>query len=149
MDHHVRRAITDGLRARSIDVLTAHEDNHHTVPDAVLLDRATMLGRVLFSQDDDLLAEATHRQHVGIAFSGVAYGHQRKVSIGQCISDLEVIALAGTLEDMQNAVIYLPHDFQIGRVNRAGQMEHVPAGSPDRACQRTREVEHRLLLGRW
>lgn len=26
MDHHVARAITDGLRARGLDVLTAEED---------------------------------------------------------------------------------------------------------------------------
>ena len=64
--------------------------------------------KIDFSQDDDLLVEATHRQHAGIAFSGVVYGHQRNVSIGRCVSDLEVIALAGTPEDMQNTVIYLP-----------------------------------------
>ena len=108
MDHHVRSAITAGPRARGVDVLTAYEDAHHRVSDAVLLDRATVLGRVLFSQDDDLLGEATHRQHTGIAFSGVVYGHQRKVSVGQCVGDLAVIALAGTPEDLRDTVVYLP-----------------------------------------
>ncbi len=60
--HHVPRAITSGLRLRNVDVLTAQEDGASEFEDHALLDRATSLGRVLFSQDDDLLAEATHRQ---------------------------------------------------------------------------------------
>jgi predicted nuclease of predicted toxin-antitoxin system len=63
MDHHVPRAITTGLRLRHVDVLTAYEDQTHDIDDVSLLDRATLLGRVLFTQDDDLLIEATRRQH--------------------------------------------------------------------------------------
>ena len=58
MDHHVPRAITTGLRLRGVDVLTAYEDGASELPDPALLDRASELGRVLFTQDDDLLAEA-------------------------------------------------------------------------------------------
>jgi predicted nuclease of predicted toxin-antitoxin system len=85
MDHHVPRAITIGLRRRGIDVLTAYEDDASEAEDAVLLDRANALGRVLFTRDDDLLAEATKRQREKIPFSGVIYAHQLKVSIGACI----------------------------------------------------------------
>lgn len=53
MDQHVPRAITVGLRLRDIDVLTAFEDAASMFGDADLLERATALGRVLFSQDDD------------------------------------------------------------------------------------------------
>lgn len=56
MDHHVRRAVTEGLRRRGVDVLTAREDGRATAKDEKLLARATALDRVLFSQDDDLLA---------------------------------------------------------------------------------------------
>ena len=62
MDQHVPKAITVQLRLRGIDVLTAYEDGSHELEDPGLLDRATELDRVLFSQDDDLLAEAHHRQ---------------------------------------------------------------------------------------
>ena len=62
MDVHVHRAITTGLRLRGVDVLSAQEDGHRTAPDNVLLDRATGLGRVLFTQDEDLLAEAKQCQ---------------------------------------------------------------------------------------
>ena len=77
-----------------------------TDPD--LLDRATALGRALFSQDEDLLAEAHHRQANGIPFAGVIYGHQRKVTIGGCVRDLELIAKVYEPGDMVNWVQYLP-----------------------------------------
>ena len=51
MDHHVPSAITAGLRKRGVDVLTAEEDGSARLDDDPLLDRATSLGRVLFSQD--------------------------------------------------------------------------------------------------
>ena len=108
MDHHVPRAITMGLRLRQVDVITAYEDQTHEIADADLLDRATDLGRVLFTQDDDLLAEATRRQGSGVVFWGVIYAHQADVSIGQCVQDLEVIAAAGLETDVANRVIYLP-----------------------------------------
>ena len=108
MDHHVPRAITMGLRLRQIDVITAYEDQTHEIADSALLDRATSLGRVLFTQDDDLLAEAMQRQRAGIGFGGVIYAHQEVISIGQCIQDLEVIAAAGTKVDIMDRVIYLP-----------------------------------------
>ena len=108
MDHHVPRAITMGLRLRQVDVMTAYEDQAHEIADSDLLDRATSLGRVLFTQDDDLLAEATKRQQTGISFGGVIYTHQQDVSIGQCVQDLELIAAAGTAPDAVNQVIYLP-----------------------------------------
>lgn len=107
-DHHVPRAITMGLRLRHVDVVTAYEDQAHEIADTDLLDRATRLGRVLFTQDDDLLAEATQRQRAGIGFGGVIYAHQQDVSIGQCVQDLEMIAAAGTEADVLNRVMYLP-----------------------------------------
>ena len=108
MDHHVPRAITTSLRVRQVDVVTAYEDHASTLDDPLLLDRATALGRVLFTRDDDLLAEATHRQRDNRPFSGVIYAHQRRVSISQCIQDLELIAVTGTDDDVLNRVIFLP-----------------------------------------
>ena len=93
---------------RGVDVLTAFEDGAGTFADPALLDRAVALGRVLFSQDDDLLAEATHRQAAGIPFGGVVYAHQLRVSIGGCIRDLEIIATAGEPDDLRDRVVFLP-----------------------------------------
>jgi hypothetical protein len=108
MDVHVHAAITEGLRLRGVDVLTAQEDDARRLLDPALLDRATALGRVLFTQDDDLLREAAERQRHGVAFAGVIYGHQLKVTIGQCISDLALIAKVNEPEDCANRVEYLP-----------------------------------------
>lgn len=108
MDQHVPRAITVGLRLRQVDVLTAFEDQAHIFADPALLDRATSLNRVLFTQDDDLLAEATRRQRDERSFGGVIYAHQMVVSIGQCVQDLALIAELGTETDILNQVIYLP-----------------------------------------
>lgn len=78
------------------------------IDDPDLLDRATKLGRVLFTQDDDLLAEATRRQQIGQLFGGVIYAHQQHISIGRCVHDLELIVVAGADDDVINQVLYLP-----------------------------------------
>ena len=108
MNQHVPRAITIGLRLRGVDMVTAYEDGASDMDDPVLLDRAGELERVLFTQDDDLLAEATRRQREGIPFRGVIYAHQLRVSIGTCVHDLEIIAKAGEPEDLSNRVQFLP-----------------------------------------
>ena len=108
MDVQVRRAITTGLGLRGVDVLTAQEDGTRRLPDSDLLDRATTLGRVLFTHDDDLLREAAQRQQSGKTFVGVIYAHQLGVTIGQCVRDLEFLAQVNEPEDFMNRVEYLP-----------------------------------------
>jgi len=108
MDHHVPRAITVGLRLRGVDVIIPLEDGTSRMDDPELLDRAGELGRILFTQDDDFLVEATKRQRSGIPFVGIVYGHQLRVSIGSCIEDLETIAKAGEPENLFNIVQFLP-----------------------------------------
>ena len=108
MDHYVPRAITTGLRLRGVDVIISLEDGTNELDDPELLDRAGELGRVLFTHDDDLLAEATIRQRSRIPFAGIVYAHPLRVSIGTCIDDLEIIGQVGELEDLANRVEYLP-----------------------------------------
>src|SRR5947209_5814859 len=109
MDHHVPSAITAGLRRRGVDVVTAEEDGSATLADEALLDRTTSLGRVLFSQDEDLLAITHQRLQAGRDFSGLAYAHQLAISIGQAVRDLELIAKVLEPADMHNRVEYLPY----------------------------------------
>jgi hypothetical protein len=108
MDVHVPSAITEGLRLRGVEVLTSQADGTRRLSDTALLDRATTLERILFTRDEDLLREAAQRQERGMAFAGVIYAHQLKVTIGQCIRDLETLALVGEPEDFANRVEYLP-----------------------------------------
>lgn len=108
MDHNVPLAITNGLRIRGVDVVTAYEDEMHRATDPQILDRATELNRVLFSRDDDLVTEAVRRQRASISFSGVVYAHQLQVSIGGAIDDLHLIAAAADPADLLNTVQFLP-----------------------------------------
>ena len=55
MDEHIHKAVTNGLRIRGVDVLTVQEDGLAGEPDMIILDRATALNRLIFSQDQDFL----------------------------------------------------------------------------------------------
>lgn len=106
MDVHIRRAVTSALRLRSIDVLTAQEDGAAELDDDRLLQRGTELGRV--SQDEDLLREGARRLREHKDFSGIIYAHQLRVTIGQMVEDLELIATATSKEEWSGKIEYLP-----------------------------------------
>lgn len=108
MDVHVKRAVSDALRLRGVDVLTAREDGAAEFEDDLLLDRATELNRILFSQDDDLLREANKRQQADEHFARVIYAHQLNITIGRCTDDLELIAKATEPNEWIKSVVYLP-----------------------------------------
>ncbi len=108
MDHNISHRVTQGLRLREIDVLTAFEDGCNDVSDQELLQRATLLKRVLFSMDDDLLAEAAYCQKLNIDFYGIIYAHQLRINIKTCIEQIELIAKIGEPEDVFNRVLFLP-----------------------------------------
>jgi Domain of unknown function (DUF5615) len=108
MDVHIPAAVTAGLRRRGIDVLTSQEDGTDRWPDDRLLERSTELGRVLFSQDDDLLALAGQWQQQGKRSSGVIYAHQLSAGIGTLVKDLEIVLSCCTAVELTSRVTYLP-----------------------------------------
>jgi predicted nuclease of predicted toxin-antitoxin system len=73
MDEHVPSGVTRGLRARGVNVLTVQEDGPSSAPDPVVLDRSAILGRVVFTRDEDFLAEGVRRQRAGETFAGIIY----------------------------------------------------------------------------
>jgi hypothetical protein len=105
--------VVDGLRLRNVNVLTAFEDGSHRLEDPELLDRAGELERVLFSQDDDLLAEAASRQRNEVYFAGVIYAHQRSLTVRDCIEELELIAQALDPEDLKGRVMFPPPEMRV------------------------------------
>jgi hypothetical protein len=107
MDVHVPAAITEGLRRRQIDVVTSQEDGTHEESDDHLLRRATELGRVLLSQDQDLLKIAHQWQEQMSSFAGLIFSAQH-VSVGRLLSDLELVAQCCTEEEVANNVLFLP-----------------------------------------
>jgi len=108
MDENVPFAITEGLRKRGADVLSVQEDGYSGCDDQTIFLRANELGRVLFSRDSDLIIEAVHALEQGVSFTGVIYARQNGLATGQCIADLEVIALIGEPADFANQIRYLP-----------------------------------------
>lgn len=108
MDQNVSQAITLGLRLRGIDVLTAFEDGHAETPDPDLLDRAGNLRRMLFTRDVDFVVEANRRLEMKIPFFSIVYARQSRVSIGQCVENLELIAKIADRDDVMNNIYRLP-----------------------------------------
>jgi hypothetical protein len=108
MDVHVPFQITRALRKQGIDVLTAQDDDAAKLSDSNLVDRATALSRVMVSHDEDMLREAQQRQRSGHEFSGVVYGPQKSLSIGQVIRDLLMISEVMDPDEMMNRVEHIP-----------------------------------------
>jgi Domain of unknown function (DUF5615) len=108
MDVHVPQAITDQLRRRGIDVLTAIEDSSGELLDDELLERVRSLERVLFTQDIRFKAMAEDWQRQGKPFAGLIFGHQLGGTIGQYVKDLELIAQSSEPNEWLNTVEYLP-----------------------------------------
>jgi hypothetical protein len=108
MDVHVKAAITVGLRRRGMNVVTAQEDGGAYLEDVALLDCATALQRVLFSQDDNLLVIARERQATGVFFAGLIYGYQLAATVRKYVSELGVVCQVLDPEEMANRIDYLP-----------------------------------------
>ena len=88
--------------------MTAAEDRTADWDDEDILVRATRLGRIVYSQDDDFLAIAHQWQHSSRDFSGIVYPHQLGITVGQAIADLALIAKIMTADEMRNRIEFLP-----------------------------------------
>lgn len=108
MDVHIPLAITEGLRRRGIDVLTAQQDGSDRLEDDLLLQRATSLDRALFSQDEDLLAVAAACQAKEVDFPGLIYAHQLGPGIGEIVEDLELMCTCTEAQELRSRIIFLP-----------------------------------------
>jgi len=121
MDVHVPWAITDQLRRRGVDVLTANEDGATELEDPDLLLRARELNRVTFTQDILFKALAEDWQRQGRDFSGLLFGHQLGGTIGQYVEDLELIAKASEPAEWSGVVQHLPFPRPGPRSRRGGR----------------------------
>jgi predicted nuclease of predicted toxin-antitoxin system len=108
MDVHVPEAVALQLHHRDVDVLTAIEDGFRTNTDAEILERARRLERVLVTHDIGFKFLAEKWQREGRPFAGLVFAHQLQVTIGQLVTDLEVIATASEPEEWLNRVERLP-----------------------------------------
>jgi hypothetical protein len=107
-DVHVPLTVVLQLRLRDVDVLAATEQEASELPDDQLLALATAENRVMVTQDIRFRVLAENWQRVGKSFAGLIFAHQRYVSFGQMIADLELIAKATDSEYWINRVEQLP-----------------------------------------
>ena len=107
-DVHVPGPVILQLRNRDVDILAATEEKTKELPDEELLALATSLDRVIVTQDIRFRVMAEDWQRTGRQFAGLVYGHQRYVSFGQLIEDLEIIAKATDPDYWRNRVEQLP-----------------------------------------
>lgn len=108
MDHHVPKAITIALRSRGVDVLTAYDDGREETEDLDLIIRASELNRVVFTHDHHFFEKTAILQKEGVHFMGVVYAHHLQVSIGMCVTELEIIAKQGEPDEFANLIHVLP-----------------------------------------
>lgn len=107
-DVHVDAAIAAQLRLRQVDVLTAQEAGVERFSDDRLLDHATQLVRPIVTHDLRFQAMAEAWQLQQRPFSGLIFAHLMRVSIGQCVRDLELIAHATDPQDWNSTILRLP-----------------------------------------
>lgn len=109
-DEDVHGDIVKGLRRRqpALDIVRAQDVGLGRTPDPVILEWAAQHGRVVVSVDKKTLAvDAWDRVARGLSMPGVAI-LRTILTIGQAISELEVIAIAGISDDFRDQVVYLP-----------------------------------------
>jgi predicted nuclease of predicted toxin-antitoxin system len=108
MDRQFRARVSVGLRLRKIDVVTAIEDGAEELADDLLLARASALGRVLVTHDQDFLRIAAEWQTTGRDFAGVVFAVQQSFDIGIAIEFLELIAHVMPPDEIRNRVEFIP-----------------------------------------
>lgn len=108
MDVHVPQTVTEQLRRRNVDVVTAVEDQSSELPDENLLERSTSLGRVMVTFDIRFKAMAEEWQRSGRTFQGLIYAHPMRVTIGKLVLDLELASKATNPDSWSNVIEQLP-----------------------------------------
>jgi len=103
MDQHYPGPVTEGLRRRGIDVLTAQDAERCGLPDLDQLAYATTEERVMVTFDSDFLA--LHRS--GGSHAGIGWCPQQKYAIGMLVQLLELLHRVADRDSMRNHVEYL------------------------------------------
>jgi len=102
-DESVQIAISEQLALNGIDVVSAHSLDTLGNDDLVHLQRATQMGRVICTYDDDFL-----RLVVDFAdHAGVVYVHQEKATIGGWVRAIRDLHSRITPEEAKGQVFFL------------------------------------------
>jgi predicted nuclease of predicted toxin-antitoxin system len=108
IDVNVPLGITNGLRLRGIDVLTAQEDGFRRKADPLVLDRCTELHRILFTRDRDFIGIVNAMFLEGRPFAGVFFAYSKTTPYARLIDDLALIAEATEWKEWLNRLEIIP-----------------------------------------
>ena len=103
LDESVNNAIANGLRLRGLDVTTSNDTGLVGSTDEQQLEYATSAGRILVTHDEDFLKMHSRR----VTHAGIAYAHQKRISIGQTIFALLALHRSETAESVHGRVVFL------------------------------------------
>lgn len=103
-DENIEDSIIEGLRRRRIEVVSARELGYLGKSDEFHIKKASELKAIILTHDIDFLRMASSP---GIRHAGIIFSHPEKVSIGQCIRGIELIANILTEEEMENHIEFL------------------------------------------
>ncbi len=108
LDENVRGPVTRGLRTHDVDCLTAMEDGYDCTHDELVLARATALGRVVLTYDDDFLRIAHQWLAESRPFPGIIKSNGKRVPPGIEIEQVWHICRDEAADALANLVLYLP-----------------------------------------
>jgi hypothetical protein len=102
-DENVEIAVAEQIQAHGIEAVTVRDLARLGDTDENRLARATQMGHVLCTCDQDYLRLAAE----GVEHAGIIFAQDRTTTIGDWLRRLELICGVLTAEDMKNHVEYL------------------------------------------
>ena len=103
LDENISPVVAEQLRRKGIEVFTLQDLDLLGDTDENHLARATAMGCVLCTQDDDYLRLAAQ----GIEHAGIVYSKMGRHEIGGWVKSLEIICMVYAADDMQNHIEYI------------------------------------------
>lgn len=103
LDENITPKVAVQLRRRGINAISIHEMGLTGDSDINHLTRAAALQKVLVTCDADFLVLAAK----GFEHCGIIFGIQEEMSIGDWVTNLELLCSVYGLEDMRNHIEYV------------------------------------------
>ena len=101
-DESVNIAIVEGLKRRGINAFSAKDLGKLGLTDEEQVKTAIQNQAVVFTHDADFIKISINKSH-----SGIIYVHQQKLTIGECIKKLKLMAETKTPQEMANQIVFL------------------------------------------
>lgn len=106
-DENVDIRIAEGLRRRSVEAGSAHEQGQLGVTDEAQLAHAASLGAAIFTHDHHLVGLAMEKRMRGDEHCGVIFVEMHRLRLGECIRRLALYAEVLSAEEMMNQIEFL------------------------------------------